>query len=130
MVPGCSLLCVVLMICAPMQGPGQHNKYEGSWIESWNKAGYSVCGIDLHGHGRSDGLRGYTESFSHYVDDVLAFNSVVKTSDVPGFASLPVFAVAASLGGCIASAAAQKEKDAFSGEALCGSRMIIIRCIS
>jgi acylglycerol lipase len=121
---------VVLIICAPTQGPGQPNKYEGSWIETWNKAGYSVCGIDLHGHGRSSGLRGYTESFSHFVDDILDFNRVVKATDVPGFASLPIFAVAGSLGGCIATAAAQKEKDSFAGEASCVSTMIGIRCIS
>lgn len=57
-------------------GPGKYKIYEGSWVQEWNKSGYSVCGLDLQGHGRSDGYKGlpwFFNSFDDLVDDVLQF---------------------------------------------------------
>ena len=36
-------------------------KYQGSWVEQLNNHGYSACGIDLQGAGRSTGMRCYIE---------------------------------------------------------------------
>lgn len=50
--------------------------YEGSWVEGWNRHGYSVCGIDSQSHGFSEGLHGlrcYANSFDDFVVDVNAF---------------------------------------------------------
>ena len=106
-----------------LQAPGEPVTYAGSWIEAWNEAGYSVCGIDLHGLGRSSGLRGFTASFDEYVVDTLQFTSIVKaTSEVPGFVGLPVFACGGSLGGCIAATAAIKDRAAFAGAPHQGAR--------
>mmetsp|Transcript_29262 Transcript_29262/g.63006 ORF Transcript_29262/g.63006 Transcript_29262/m.63006 type:complete len:372 (-) Transcript_29262:896-2011(-) len=41
--------------------------------ESLSEAGVDVYSLDYHGHGRSDGLRGYAETFDHYVNDVLEY---------------------------------------------------------
>ncbi|KAK9850770.1 hypothetical protein WJX84_004174 [Apatococcus fuscideae] len=87
------------------QGPGQAVLYEGSWIQEWNKAGFSVCGIDQQSHGFSEsiyGFRCYVDTFDHYVEDVLHFASILQRSDVEGFSQLPLFLCGESLGGCIA----------------------------
>ena len=31
---------------AAIQGAGKPTIYKGSWVEAWNKTGFSVCGID------------------------------------------------------------------------------------
>mmetsp|Transcript_7511 Transcript_7511/g.13683 ORF Transcript_7511/g.13683 Transcript_7511/m.13683 type:complete len:373 (-) Transcript_7511:158-1276(-) len=41
--------------------------------ESLSEAGVDVYSLDHHGHGRSGGLRGYAETFDHYVNDVLEY---------------------------------------------------------
>ncbi|KNG75520.1 hypothetical protein PFMG_01701 [Plasmodium falciparum IGH-CR14] len=48
--------------------------YKNSWIEEFNKNGYSVYGIDLQGHGESDGianLRLHINDFDDFSDDVI-----------------------------------------------------------
>jgi alpha-beta hydrolase superfamily lysophospholipase len=50
---------------------GQPEAYQGSWVERLNQAGYSVTGIDLPGHGRSDGLHGYVNSFQEDLIDTV-----------------------------------------------------------
>ena len=57
-----------------LQGPGKPKVYEGSWVQAFNHAGFSVCSIDQQGLGFSEGarqLRCYVESFDDYVRDVL-----------------------------------------------------------
>lgn len=59
-------------MCA--QGPGKPKVYENSWIQAFNQAGYSVCGIDQQGLGFSEGarqLRCYVEAFDDYIRDVI-----------------------------------------------------------
>ncbi|CDO62123.1 lysophospholipase, putative [Plasmodium reichenowi] len=48
--------------------------YKNSWIEEFNKNGYSVYGIDLQGHGESDGidnLRLHINDFDDFSHDVI-----------------------------------------------------------
>ncbi|KAI4841235.1 prodrug activation and resistance esterase [Plasmodium brasilianum] len=50
--------------------------YKGSWIEHLNKQGYSVYGLDLQGHGQSDGwknLKTNVKKFDDIVYDVLQY---------------------------------------------------------
>lgn len=57
-----------------VQGPGKPKVYQGSWVQAFNKAGYSVCGIDQQGLGFSEGarsLRCYVEAFDDYIRDVV-----------------------------------------------------------
>ena len=61
--------------------------YKGSWIEGWNKAGFSVCGIDQQSHGFSESLHGfrcYVDKFDHYVEDVLHFARSVALARFSG----------------------------------------------
>jgi alpha-beta hydrolase superfamily lysophospholipase len=42
------------------------------------KAGYAVFGIDVQGHGKSDGLQAYIPSYNDIVDDCIAFFKTVR----------------------------------------------------
>lgn len=39
-------------------GDGKPSLYKGSWVESLNQRGFSVCGMDSQSCGRSEGLHG------------------------------------------------------------------------
>jgi alpha-beta hydrolase superfamily lysophospholipase len=57
---------------------GRAHVYEGSWVEAFNKAGYSVCGVDNTGSGRSSGKFGLVEKAEDLRDDVLALVRAVR----------------------------------------------------
>ena len=61
---------VAVDICA--QGIGKRKTYEGSWIQTLNKAGYSCAGIDNRGSGRSNGLFGYVNDHKDWVNDMVS----------------------------------------------------------
>ncbi|GMH32769.1 hypothetical protein BSKO_00603 [Bryopsis sp. KO-2023] len=102
--------------------PGQPLVYEGSWIQHFNKLGFSVCGHDHQSHGLSQGAKGlrcYFNKFQDFVDDLLDFGRWLKdTSDTQGFSGLPVFLLGKSLGGCIATNAIHQQGDLFKGAVL------------
>ncbi|GAB4822633.1 hypothetical protein N2152v2_009679 [Parachlorella kessleri] len=111
------------------QGPGQPPVYEGSWVEAFNTAGISVCGIDNQGCGRSEGLHGlrfYVERFDDYVDDVLQLaRSLRDGAAPPGFTGLPVFLGGLSMGGCIVFNAMLREAHlSLTGELFRGALML------
>jgi acylglycerol lipase len=42
------------------------------------QAGYAVFGIDVQGHGKSDGLQAYIPSFNDVVDDCIVFFKSIR----------------------------------------------------
>ncbi|VEV56674.1 lysophospholipase, putative [Plasmodium vinckei vinckei] len=55
--------------------------YKDSWIEKFNKNGYSVYALDLQGHGESQGwknARGDFSCFDDLVDDVLQYMNQIQ----------------------------------------------------
>lgn len=100
---------------------GEPPVYEGSWVETLNQGGWHVFGVDNRGAGRSTGLRAYCDSFEDYVDDGLLAASKFRDLDVPGFshtASLPLFVMGHSMGGCLAVMMALKQRGLYRGLAL------------
>ncbi|CDO64816.1 lysophospholipase, putative [Plasmodium reichenowi] len=94
--------------------------YEDSWIEEFNKNGYSVYGIDLQGHGESNGLDKlplHIDNFDDYVYDIIDYmrrinNSIVLEKSMQKNTSnkytienreelLPMYLVGLSMGGNI-----------------------------
>jgi alpha-beta hydrolase superfamily lysophospholipase len=61
-----------------MAAVGRPHVYEGSWVEALNEKGYSVCGLDNTGCGRSSGKFGLVERAEDLRDDVLALVSALR----------------------------------------------------
>ena len=81
-----------------VHGIGSHaerHPYQSSRIV---KGGYLFYGLDLRGHGRSAGQRGYIKSWSDFRDDVDALLSFIRSQRN----DIPVFLNGFSLGGAIA----------------------------
>ncbi|ETB60734.1 hypothetical protein YYC_02343 [Plasmodium yoelii 17X] len=93
--------------------------YKDSWIENFNKKGYSVYALDLQGHGESQAwgnIKGNFSSFDDLVDDVIQYMNKIhdeisndnQTDDESSHIvttkkkRLPMYIIGHSLGGGIA----------------------------
>ncbi|EDL42894.1 PST-A protein [Plasmodium vivax] len=103
--------------------------YKGSWVEEFNRNGYSVHGMDLQGHGLSEGwenLKAHIKEFDDYVYDVVQhiaiilkhFNSKGKERGTlpnkehsPNGKNLPIYFIGYSLGGNVALRILQMMED-------------------
>ncbi|CAD2088383.1 lysophospholipase, putative [Plasmodium vinckei lentum] len=113
--------------------------YKDSWIENFNKNGYSVYALDLQGHGESQtwkNIKGNFSSFDDLVDDVIQYmkqiqDEISNDSQTNGEPHdivttkkkrLPMYIIGHSMGGNIALRILQllgkaKENDINSGDA-------------
>jgi acylglycerol lipase len=91
--PGTDIKAMVIMI----HGLGEHIRRYTSWADLFNKEGIGFTGVDLPGHGRSDGKKGHIKNYSllNEMTDTL-INECKKT-----FPGIPVFIYGHSLGGGI-----------------------------
>ena len=93
------------------KAPGIRTQYGGTWVESFNKAGYSVFSMDHQGHGRSDYARGkrcYFERIDNVVNDYSQFVGLVR-EEVGR--ELPSFMLGMSMGGfVVVSSAIRNDK--------------------
>ncbi|GLI62313.1 hypothetical protein VaNZ11_004920 [Volvox africanus] len=97
------------------KGAGLPNLYEGSWVEAFNRAGFSVCGIDHQGYGRSTGVRPKNK-FQTHVDNLLLLSDDVLESGSSAFPKeAPYFLVGHSMGGLAATLACLKRPHRFAG---------------
>ncbi len=53
-----------------VHGFKDHSNRFSHWAIKLTKEGFGVIAIDLRGHGRSEGRRGYADSFERYLQDV------------------------------------------------------------
>jgi acylglycerol lipase len=76
----------------------------------FTKAGYQVIGVDLRGHGHSEGKRGYVEKWHLYVEDIrsaiatLDGNYFILCHSMGGLITMDHVRTASSVLGVIASA--------------------------
>jgi len=75
--------------------------------------GFEVYALDHQGHGRSEGDRAYFERFAHMVDDVITLGKRALAEHAPQ--SPPLFILGHSMGGLIASHAAERAKVELNG---------------
>ena len=92
-----------------VKAPGIRTQYKGTWVEAFNKAGYSVFAMDHQGHGRSDFARGkqcYFERIDNVVQDYSQFVTLVRKVGP----ELPSFMLGMSMGGFVVVSSAIKDE--------------------
>lgn len=91
--PGEHAKAVVILV----HGIGEHIGRYDHWIKKFNGRGFAFVGLDLPGHGKSDGKRGHIRSYS-VTDEMLDTLIREYRKTFPG---LPMFLYGHSLGGGI-----------------------------
>lgn len=91
--PGENLRAVVILV----HGRGEHIQRYNNWAGLFNEVMIGFAGVDLPGHGRSDGKRGHIKSYA-LTDEMIniLLNECRKT-----FPGVPLFLYGHSMGGCI-----------------------------
>jgi alpha-beta hydrolase superfamily lysophospholipase len=91
--PGENIKAGIIMV----HGVGEHIRRYSHWADWFNEKGIGFTGVDLPGHGKSDGKRGRLNSYA-LADEMLdiLINEHKKT-----FPGIPVFLYGHSLGGGI-----------------------------
>ena len=91
--PGDGMLAVIIMI----HGLGEHIQRYTSWAGMMNSKSFVFAGVDLPGHGRSEGRRGHIKS-KELLDEMIGIliNECRKT-----FPGIPLFLYGHDLGGSL-----------------------------
>ncbi|MBD2567294.1 alpha/beta hydrolase [Anabaena lutea] len=87
----------VRAILVLVHGLGGHSGLYKNIVEHLLPKQYAVYGLDLRGHGRSPGQRGYINTWAEFRDDVRAFLEMIQKQQ-PG---CPIFLFGHSMGGMI-----------------------------
>ena len=83
-----------------VHGWAEHSGRYTNLINFFLPKGYAIWALDHRGHGKSEGLRGYVERFSDYLDDLKTFFDVVRSEH----GDTKIFLVGHSMGAIIATA--------------------------
>ncbi len=70
-----------------VHGFKDHSGRFSAWAQKLNREGFGVIAVDLRGHGRSEGRRGYADRFDRYLQDthVMCIRSHELFGDIPHF---------------------------------------------
>lgn len=109
---------VILLI---VHGLAEHSGRYQNLVNYFVAKGFAIYGLDHQGHGRSDGLRGYVERFSDYLDDLETFFNLVCAKH----GSARIFLIGHSMGGTIAIAYAVHHQDKLGGLIVSGASLKI-----
>lgn len=80
-------------------GLGEHSECYNHFANQLNQQNWNVLAWDLRGHGRSEGQRGYVDSFSEFEKDLKVFTNHIN--DKYGKKDLPKVLFGHSMGGLI-----------------------------
>jgi alpha-beta hydrolase superfamily lysophospholipase len=92
--PGAKCRAIIIFI----HGLGEHIQRYKAWSDRFVREDICFTGVDLPGHGRSDGKRGHIKSFA-ITDEMI---DILLESASKTFPGIPVFIYGHSLGGTIA----------------------------
>ncbi|HIN39025.1 MAG TPA: alpha/beta hydrolase [Flavobacteriales bacterium] len=87
---------IQVVICL-VHGLGEHIGRFAPMADYMNNNGTGIMGMDLRGHGKSEGPRGHTPTYNHLLDDISLLVDKAK-SDFP---NVPIFLFGHSMGGNI-----------------------------
>lgn len=93
-----SPICILIV-----HGLGEHSGRYGNFFDRFSRS-YSICAMDLRGHGRSGGQRGHISSFYEYFSDVRYFIGFIRNS----LKINKIIIIGHSMGGLIAVRCAQE----------------------
>lgn len=99
-----------------VHGLGEHSSRYEHVADHLTQRGFSVHALDHYGHGKSDGLPGYVERFSVYLDGLAALLEKVRDEQP----QVPLFLLGHSMGGLIAAAFLLEHQAAFQACVLSG----------
>lgn len=102
-----------------VHGLAEHSGRYSNLVNYFVPRGYAVYGFDQRGHGKSDGVKGYVDRFSYFVDDLDIFLRLVHSRHH----DVKTFLVGHSIGGTIATAYAILHQDEFDGLILTGATL-------
>ena len=102
-----------------VHGLAEHSGRYGNLVNYFVPRGYGVYGYDQRGHGKSDGLKGYVDRFSYFVDDLDIFLKLVHSRHH----DVKIFLVGHSIGGTIATAYTILRQDGFNGLIVTGATL-------
>lgn len=68
-------------IAVIIHGLGSHSGLFTNVVKHLVSAGYAVYGLDMRGHGRSQGQRGHINSWSEFRQDIKAFLKLIETRE-------------------------------------------------
>lgn len=80
-------------------GLAEHSDCYSTLAERLQNQGYEVYAIDLRGHGRSSGKRGYVQDFSDYIKDLKSLMDSILNESSSG--QLPFYLFGHSMGGLV-----------------------------
>jgi alpha-beta hydrolase superfamily lysophospholipase len=83
-----------------VHGWAEHSGRYTNLVNHFVPKGYAIYALDQRGHGKSEGVRGYVERFSDYLDDLETFIQIVKNE----YADRNIFLVGHSMGATVATA--------------------------
>jgi len=103
--PDCRAVVVIL------HGYAEHAGRYAALVAELGEAGYECHLLDLRGHGRSGGVRGYVHRFDEYLDDVDLF--LERIGEDRRHSAVPRILLGHSLGGLISLAYVLRRPDVF-----------------
>lgn len=97
-----------------VHGYGEHSGRYHHVATALVRAGYNVMALDLRGHGRSTGRRGFVRDFARYVDDL----AMLKRRAIDRWPDRPLFLLGHSNGGLVTLSYALRKPDGVDGFAV------------
>ena len=94
-----------------VHGLAEHSGRYHNLVNYLVPRGYAVYGFDQRGHGKSDGVRGYVDRFSSFVDDLDIILRQVRRNH----GDVKLFLVGHSVGGTVATAYTILHQNQFNG---------------
>jgi alpha-beta hydrolase superfamily lysophospholipase len=102
-----------------VHGLAEHSGRYHNLVNYFVPRGYGVYAFDQRGHGKSDGLRGYVNKFSDFVNDLHCFLGVVRSRHP----DTKILIFGHSVGGTVAAAYATLHQDGLDGLILSGASL-------
>jgi alpha-beta hydrolase superfamily lysophospholipase len=99
------------VVVALVHGYADYSARFAHVMDAWAERGVATVAIDMRGHGRAEGPRGFCERFDDYLDDIAELKHVVD-AQVP---TAPRFLFGHSFGGLVAAASAIADRSSWRG---------------